>query len=234
MRRLALAATLLLAAAALAGVGRPEGAHAVDSAPAPSDSTDSVTVSGAGSVSATPTTAVVSFGVDTRGTTAKAALAANAKEMRQVIDALKAAGASDVTTQWVSLSQSSDQNGQPNGFQASNSVGAKTGVDRAGALIDAAVEAGANRIDGPSMSVADQDALYRKALRAAMENARLSAETLAQSAGRALGKVTSVSESSQGLPIPYAAKAADSAGTPIEAGTQEVTASVTVTYALGG
>ena len=54
MKRIALAAVLLLAAAAIAGVARPEGAHAVDAAPA---STDSITVSGTGSVSGVPTSA---------------------------------------------------------------------------------------------------------------------------------------------------------------------------------
>ena len=52
-----------------------------------------------------PTTASFSFGVDVRAATAKAALAANAREMRQVIAAVKAAGGRQVGTQSVSLSQ---------------------------------------------------------------------------------------------------------------------------------
>ena len=67
---------------------RPEGAHAVDATP----TTDSVTVGGSGSVVAVPTQASLSLGVDSRGDTAKAALAANAREMRKVIDAVEAAG----------------------------------------------------------------------------------------------------------------------------------------------
>ena len=107
-------------------------------------------------------------------------------------------------------------------------------LEKAGALIDAAVEAGANQVNGPTMSVADQSSLYRQALKAAMADARLSAETLAAAAGRSLGKVTTVVESSGSAPVPMFAKAAaaDSA-TPIEAGTQETTAQVTVTFALG-
>src|SRR5215510_3636150 len=101
-RNLALAVIALLALAALAGVARPEGARAVDGQPA---STDSITVAGNGSVSATPASAVLSFGVDSRATTAKAALAANAREMRAVISAVKAAGGKDVGTLSVSVSQ---------------------------------------------------------------------------------------------------------------------------------
>jgi uncharacterized protein YggE len=230
MKRIALAAVLLLAAAALAGVARPEGARAVEGA---TQSGDSITVSGNGSVVAAPTTAVLSVGVEARAATAKAALAANAREMRQVIDAVKAAGGSQVGTQSVSLSQVLGQNGEPTGFAASNVVTATVAVAKAGTVIDAAVEAGANQVSGPVMSVADQGKLYRQALTAAMADARLSAETLAAAAGRSLGEVTTVVESGGSTPVPMYEKAAVSdGGTPIEAGTQQTTASITVTFAL--
>jgi len=230
MKRIALAAALLLAAAAVAGVARPEGAHAVDGQ---AQSTDSITVSGNGSVNAVPTTAVVSLGVDVRADTAKGALAANGREMRQVIAAVKSAGGRDVGTQSVSLSQVLGQNGETSGFEATNTVSATVDLGRAGALIDAAVEAGANQVSGPTMSVADQGALYRQALKAAMADAKLSAETIAAAAGRSLGKVTAVVEGGGATPEPMFAKAqASDAGTPVEAGTQETTASVTVTFAL--
>jgi uncharacterized protein YggE len=230
MKRIALVAVLLLSAAAIAGVARPEGAHAVDAAPAP---TDSLTVSGTGSVDGVPTSATFSFGVDTRATSARVALGANAREMRQVIAAVKASGGRQVGTQSVSVSQSFDQNGAPNGFAASNAVSATVDLVGAGALIDAAVDAGANQVNGPSMSLADQGSLYRQALKAAVADARLSAETLAAATGRSLGKVTTVVEGGGSAPVPMAAKAmASDAGTPVEAGSQETTASVTVTFAL--
>lgn len=231
MKRIALAAALMLAAAALAGVARPEGASAVDS-PAPSG--DSITVSGNGSVTAVPTVAVLSLGVDVRAASARAALAANSRELRQVIDAVKAAGGRQVGTQSVSLSQVLDQNGEPSGFAASNVVSVTVDLARAGAVIDAAVDAGANQVNGPALSVADAGKLYRQALRAAVADARASAEVLADAAGRALGQVTSVVEGTSAPPVPLYEKAAVSdAGTPIEAGTQQTTASVTVTFALG-
>src|SRR3954469_23580487 len=136
MKRIALAAVLLLVAAAVAGVARPEGAHAVDGTGTPASS-DSITVSGSGAVSGTPSSATFSFGVDTRAASAKAALATNAREMRQVIAAVKSAGGRQVGTQSVSLSQVFTDNGEPNGFAASNIVTATIGLDKAGALIDA-------------------------------------------------------------------------------------------------
>ena len=101
-------------------------------------------------------------------------------------------------------------------------------------MIDAAVDAGANQVNGPTMSVADQGALYRQALKAAVADARLSAETLAAAAGRSLGKVTSVVEGGGATPVPMFEKAAaaDSAdaGRGGDAGDD---GQVTVTFALG-
>ena len=110
MKRIALAAVLLLAAAAVAGVARPEGARAVDGS---AQSGDSIAVSGSGSVASVPTTGVFTFGVDVRAATAKAALAANAREMREVIAAVKAAGGRQVGTQSVWLSQVFGENNEP-------------------------------------------------------------------------------------------------------------------------
>ena len=231
MKRIALAAVLLVAAAAVAGVARPEGAAAVDGT---SQSTDTITVSGSGSVSAVPTTAVFSFGVDTRAQTAKAALAANSREMRQVIAAVEASGGKDVGTQSVSLSQAYGDDGAPSGFAASNVVTTSIGLDRVGSLVDAAVEAGANQVNGPSLAVADQAKLYRQALEKAVADARESAQVLATAAGRPLGRVTSIVEGGGSGPVPLYEKAAVAdSGPPIEAGTQETNAQVTVTYVLG-
>ena len=230
MKRIALAAVLLIAAAAVAGVARPGAARAVEGL---SLAGGSVTVSGTGSVSAVPTTAVFSFGVDSRAATAKGALAANSREMRAVIAAVKAAGGENVTTQSVSLSQAFGPDGAPSGFAASNVVTATIDLDRVGAVIDAAVEAGANQVNGPSLGVVDQRKLYRQALEAAVADARESARVLAAAAGRSLGKVTAIVEGGGPYPVPMVERSAVSdAGAPIEAGTRETTATISVTFAL--
>ena len=110
---------------------------------------------------------------------------------------------------------------------------AETSLDGAGALIDAAVAAGANTIYGPSLSRSDADALYRQALSKAVDDAKGRAELLAKAAGRSLGRVTAIAESGSAAPVPYAAKAsAAQDSTPVVSGPQETTASVTVTYEL--
>ncbi len=83
MRRLAITITSLLALAALAAV-----VHAGDAPAAAGDPADGITVQGTASVSAVPDQAQLYVGVESQGATAKAALAANAAEMRRVLAAL--------------------------------------------------------------------------------------------------------------------------------------------------
>jgi len=230
VKRIVIAAVLVLGAAALAGVLRPEGAAAVATA----NGKDTVTVTGNGSATGTPDTAQISAGVQSEGQTAKAALAANSAEMNKVIAALRAAGAKNIATQYVNLSPRTDQQGKPNGFVASNTVSATTTLDKAGALIDAVVDAGANTIYGPTLTNSGAKALYKQALKVAVADAREHAQALAEAAGRKLGRVVSLGESGGSVPLPFekaAARAADSA-IPIVGGEQDVTASVSVVFEL--
>jgi uncharacterized protein YggE len=228
MRRIAIAAAALASLAVLAGTLRTGDAAAVEP-----DTSGGITVQGSASASAAPATATLSLGVESRAETAKAALAANAAAMRKVLAAVKGAGGQDVHTQSVWLSSFYGENG-PEGFTATNTVTASVAVGKAGAVIDSAVDAGANQVSGPSLSAADERALYRQALKAAVDDARASAKALAEAAGVSLGRVTALVEGG-GAPSPVmyqaAGKAAD-VSTPIEPGQREVTATVSVTFAV--
>ena len=102
-------------------------------------------------------------------------------------------------------------------------------------LIDAAVEAGANTVDGPTLTLSNQAALYSQALQKALENARAKARALAEAGSFSVGPVSSITEQSAESP-PVMFKAATAAGdagrTPIEPGTQDVTADVTVVFEI--
>jgi uncharacterized protein YggE len=225
-------ATLLAAAVAYAGVGRPGSAQG--SAPAP---TRGVTVTGTASVSSVPDRASFSFGVSTSGATASQASTENARKAREVIAALLGTGVArtDLQTQDVSVGPNWNDQGKPDGFTAHSSVVAKVrNVAQAGAIVDAAVAAGANESSGPSFDRSDRDELYRTALRRAFANARAKAQTLASEAGASVGPVLRIEESSvPDAPVPYEARAAlGSAQTPVEPGTQEVQATISVTFSL--
>src|SRR5688500_788569 len=172
-RFLPIAAVLVFAATA-----------AIVTLPGPASSaaepTGSITVQGTGTIESVPDRAQMSFGVETHGETARAALGANASEMRRLIAALKDAGGKDVQTQYVAVSPRYGGQMAVLGYVATNSVSATVDqLAKAGEVIDAAVEAGANQVSGPSLSVGDQEQLYRDALEDAVADARKRAETLA-------------------------------------------------------
>src|SRR5919199_1438493 len=100
--RIVALAALVLGAAALVGVGRPDGAHGKAS---PSSRTIPVTATG--TVEQVPDRAQLGFAVVTRADTAKQALEANSADTRRMVDALERAGidAKSIQTQDVSLYQ---------------------------------------------------------------------------------------------------------------------------------
>jgi len=214
--------------AAFAGIGRPEAARGETATP------DTVATVGHGVVTLAPDQATVTAGVHTQAASAAAALAENAKLMTTVIAALKSAGGTDLQTQQVSLYPQQNDQGQVTAFVADDSVSAKTKIAGAGALVDAAVGAGANTVSGPTLSISDRDARYREALGRAVGDARAKAEALAKAGGFAVGVISSVTEESASAPGPVfdSATALKSAGTPVEPGTQDVTADVAVTFRI--
>jgi uncharacterized protein YggE len=226
-------AGLLLVAAAIAGVAEPHLARTA------TPSATTITVTGNGTSKAVPDQASFDFGVSTQASTAADALGRNGDQARAIVAALKKAGvdASAIQTTEVSLWPQTTSNGtQIVGYTASNSVDATVPVGKAGAVVDAAVAAGANNVGGPNLSVADQTSVYADALKQALADAKAKAQAIASASGLTLGAVQSVTEGSgQPGPMPYAypQALAAKAAPPVQPGTQQTQASVTVTYAAG-
>lgn len=227
--RIATVALLVLAAAALAGVGRPEVAGGAEQ-----DARAGITVSGVGTVKSVPDEGELSLGVETEGATAKGALAENSARMERLLAALRSAGVNseDIRTQEVSLYPRYEEEG----FTARNSVLVKIrDLARAGAILDLAARSGANQTSGPTMSTSNREELEAKALAAAVRNARTKAEALAKAAGVGVGEVMAIVEGSAGGPEPYwAARTVAEAdkAVPIEPGTEDVQATVTITFSI--
>jgi len=233
LRTTLLLAAALLVAAAIAGVAQP---HLGRTATPSTGST--ITVTGDGTVDSTPDRASFDFGVTTNGATAEQALSRNSSEARALVHALKKAGVgtSEIQTTQVSLWPQTSSNGtEITGYQASNSVRVTAALGDSGKLVDAAVGAGANSVDGPSLDTADKSALYDEALKQALDQAKQKAQALANAAGLTLGAPLKVREGGAPSPIVYgeALAARAEAAPPIEAGTQKIQASVTVTYSAG-
>jgi hypothetical protein len=231
MRRILLllaTATAVAVALALSGVLRPEAAHPADP-PA-----KVVTTVGRGTISTVPDVATVSFGVRTEAATAADALARNSDLMARVVAALKAAGGERLQTQEVSLYPRTDETGKTTGFVAQDTVSARSKIAGAGSLVDAAVAAGANTVQGPSLERSDRDAIYRDALAKALGDARAKAEALAKAGGFDVGPVASVDEQvdTGDRPVFESVAAAKASDTAIEPGRQDVDATVTVSFEI--
>jgi len=172
-----------------------------------------ITVSAGVDVKAVPDRAVVQLGVQTRASTAQAAMAQNNDAMAKVVTALKQLGIPDNNLQTSSINLSPVYNNPPPqtpplepqliGFDASNTVTAElTDLTKVGPAIDAAVAAGANQIQSISFSVADEDPYRLLALQQAGAKAKAKAQALATGLGVTLGDVDAAIEGSfQVIPI---------------------------------
>jgi uncharacterized protein len=232
MKPARLAVVLILVGALLA----LPAAAAQPGAVQPGEQPDGITVTGAESVEVAPDVAEWTFGVHARAATARAALSTSSARIRRVVSALRATGVArrDIRTQSVSLYPDTTEGGDVVGYFASSSVyGMVRRIARSGAVVDAAVQAGANEVSGPTMTRADRDELYDEALATAYDAARAKAESLARKLGVSLGAPTAVVEGAIGGPDPvYAEGAALAKDVAIEPGRTEIAASVTVTFGI--
>lgn len=197
-----------------------------------------ITVVGVGSAKAIPDVSDWSFGVQTDADSASAALKGASEATKKIIAALRHAGVakSDLRTEQVSLYPRMSNDGREVvGYSASSSVSATVrDLGKAGAAVDAAVAAGANQISGPMLRVADSKAQYQEAVDAALDDARARAQAIASKAGVTLGAPVAIVESGGGgAPVPvYDRVALSAAEIPVEPGTQEISASLLVTFSI--
>jgi len=216
----------LFGAAAIAGVAQP---HLARSASAPSPDAKTISVTGNGTIETVPDRVTFSFTVTTQADTAKAALAKNGAAADAVAAALQ--GAKLQTSDVMLQPQLNDAGTAVLGYTASTTVTAETELAKAGPLVDAAVDAGATGVSGPSWSRSDYNALYRQALQNAVADAKAKAQALADSGNLTLGSITAMTEGGGVQPLPFASAATDGGVAKLEPGTQTVDASVSVTFA---
>jgi uncharacterized protein YggE len=217
-----------------------------DVATAEETNTDrTVSVGGEGRVSLTPDTVYLTIGVDEVNAELGAAQSQAATKMDAVIAALKDSGVAeqDIQTSNYSIYMDRDYN-QPSqpitGYHVTHTVNAKVrDLGKAGATIEAAVNAGANNIQNVSFGLEDQAGAMQQARELAVADAKAKAGELARLTDSTLGPVISISENAGGsTPVPYAnaysAKdsATGAAAPSINPGQSEVVMTVQVTYAL--
>lgn len=204
-----------------------------------------LTVSGTGVVRVTPDTASINLGVSTQDTDVAQAVAASNLAAEAIISSVKNLGVApeDVRTTYFNVSPQPmyDQTGMPTGqttYWVNNTlVITLRQVDQLGALLQAAVDAGANSINGISFDLTDKSQAEEQARQAAMADAQQRAERLATGAGATLGEIFLISTGGYSYgAINYVEAVPSGSGSvesvPIAPGTFDVRIDVTLSYTL--
>jgi uncharacterized protein len=203
-----------------------------------------VRATGEGVVAGKPDQAKVSFAVVTEAANAADAAAQNATRSKSVLDALRnlLGPNADIRTSSYQLQPKYNyprDGGTPvlNGFTAQNTVEVTlTDLSGIGKLLDGGIKAGANRIDGLQIGLKDEQTLRLEALRAAGARAKAEAEAIAAGLNSRIGALLAAEEGTAVRPVQPAramvAAMAAAPPTPVEPGSVEVRATVTVEYEL--
>jgi uncharacterized protein len=213
-----------------------------------------IRVVGVGEVNVTPDVAHLDLAVETLAPTARAAGEQNAAAMDRVIRALTGAGVArtDLGTRGYQLfpeyappepmppgREMVQREPRIVGYRARNTLTVRvTDLARVGPVIDTALGAGANRMDGLRFALRDAEAAQNQAIRQATERARRTAETMAAAAGVALGEVVEISTAADVVrPFPQMERGmmdmrAMAVATPVEPGEQTVTAQVVMVFGI--
>jgi uncharacterized protein YggE len=200
-----------------------------------------LTVGANGQASATPDTLTITMGVQVSDATAAAALSDANARATTLTGSLAASGVQprDVQSTDFSIYPTFTPSGTVSGYQVSNVLVATLhDLARAGhAIDDAAASVGnAIRIDGLSFSVSNTGTVDGQARADAVTTAGVHARSMARAATESLHGICSISDTTTS-PAPvdvtrFSTPAVAAASVPLEPGTQQATAQVTVVYAL--
>jgi uncharacterized protein YggE len=204
-----------------------------------------VVASGEGVAQAAPDRAWISVSAESRAPSPREAQRRTAELMRPVLESLRKSKVPDeaVRTTGYDLQQEFDfTNGKrvPRGYVARNSIEVRVDdVSRVGELLETVVNQGATTVSSLRFDLKDHARLEREAVRVAVTNARLKAESAAAGAGRTLDRLVRIEEAGTAnppVPMPFVrtALAAEAGGgaPPVSVGQIEVRAQVTVTFSL--
>jgi uncharacterized protein YggE len=239
MKRLSFILLPAIALIALSGA-----VAAADSSASPYQRT--IQVSGSGEAHAAPDYATLSLAIETHARTAAEAAANNAALAQKINDALtqKLGGQGKISTGGYALNPEYNNpqgNERPKieSYQAQNTITVETAkLDLIGPLIDAAIAAGANRVNSLDFSLRDNAKARNAAIADAAKDAQAQAMALSAAVGVKLGPIINATTESEARPVPimpmarFSAMANASAPTPVNPGDITAPATVALTYAI--
>lgn len=211
------------------------------------DTNNTLYMTGTATEKIEPDRVMAFFAVETIDETAGDALRTNSETMNAVLDALKEAGVSENETQTAYFSIYPNYNysefgtPEPSGYVATNSIVVESSnLSNVSDWIDAAISAGANRVDSLSFTVSEErlGEIRADLTQEAVDNARSKADSLAQALDVEITGVKAASLSDfnpQITPfsLSFVGGATESITTPIIPGEQTVIATVEVVYKIG-
>jgi uncharacterized protein YggE len=204
-----------------------------------------IVTQGTGEVQVAPDRATARFGVQMDAADARAAQGRVSEAMQRVIQALRGLNIAEnrISTEGLSLSPlyqpprpGQDAPPRLTGYRAANVVRVELDeIARLGPVIDAAVGAGANEVQGIQFSVTNEAPHRAEALRKASREARTKAQTIAEALGVRLSSLIEATEGGVEVtpPRPLMFEKAAFAATPVQPGEMTVRATVTVRYRIG-
>lgn len=207
-----------------------------------------IVTTGQGEAKIAPDRARIEISVQTRGQTAAAAGAENAKKQQAVLDALRKLGFTSDQLSTVNYSlfpeMQYDKDGRTSrvvGYTAMNTVRVEVrDLALVGRAIDASLGAGANVISSLTFYASNTDDARRAALSTAVSRARADADAIAKAAGGSVGSLLEISTGEVRLPMPMnkvmmrAQSSQMAEVTPIDPAEQTVSAYVTVRWTFVG
>ncbi len=193
-----------------------------------------ITVYGSSTTLVTPNMAQITLGVANQASSAHLALAQNNTVLARVVHRIEALGISsqNVQTTGLNINPYDNQANPPSitGYQVDDNVTIDAPIAKAGSVIDAAVAAGANQLNGINW-VTNGPSAYRQTFRAAMKDANNQAQALASAMGDKGVSVVSVTVDPGGQPSPTNFRSVVSA-TPAYPGQQQENVTLKVVYHL--
>ncbi len=202
-----------------------------------------INVQGQGEVKLAPNMATLQVAVETNAPDAKTAVQTNADKMNKVVATLKQnLGAEDkVSTSRYNLVPTYEYDKDSrrstlSGYQVTNYVTVSTQkLDQLGSLLDAATQAGANRVENLQFSHDKWHTYEQQALSQAVLDAQLTATVLAKAAHVTLGELITLQPSFSGtMPMQEfsLAKTSTMSSTPIEPGDLVINMTISASYAI--
>lgn len=197
-------------------------------------------VTGSGKVSIPTTITQVNLGVEVSGKTAQEVQAEVARRFQAVVDFLKSRQVRKLQTTGIRLNPRYDYNNNERsliGYTGVNLVSFEVDTEQAGDILDAAVEAGATRIDSVGF-IATESAIaqaQQQAIQQAVQDAQQQADAALNALNLDAEEIIGININDAQPPQPlfrqaasFAADEAVRASTPVEGGEQEVNAGVTL------